>query len=223
MKDDAVIFKGYKEGLQVLFNDEASFDTIKECFISKLDAHRHFFDGSRVKIVFMGKTLQESEKNELKSILYDQYKLTSMEIVEDLPHILEMDDTNENGSKGDELPKGVQEGKSIFIRNTIRNGQRICYDGDVVILGDVNPGAEIIASGNIAVMGTLRGMAHAGATGNQEAVVAAFNLQPTQLRIAGIITRPPEGDCFKPSYPELARIKDNAIIIEPYLSSIRGR
>lgn len=222
MRDDAVIFKGYKEGLQVLFNEEATFKTIKECFISKLDTHRHFFNGSKVKIVFMGKTLQESEKNELKSILYDQYELTSMEIVEDLPHILEVDDESEEGPKGGEVPKGVYEGKSVFIKNTIRNGQRVSYDGDVVILGDVNPGAEIIASGNIAVMGTLRGMAHAGATGNQKAVVAAFNLQPTQLRIAGIITRPPEGDYIKPSYPELARIKDNAIIIEPYLS-IRGR
>ena len=64
--------------------------------------------------------------------------------------------------------------KSVFVSHTLRSGQRIECEGDVVVLGDVNDGAEVIAGGSIAVMGTLRGLAHAGATGRSDVVVAAF-------------------------------------------------
>jgi len=105
---------------------------------------------------------------------------------------------------------------TILVRRTLRSGQSIHYDGNVVVLGDVNPGAEIIASGNIVVMGALRGVAHAGATGDEEAVVTAFRLQPTQLRIASHITRAPDGNHPGPDRPETARIKDGEVIIEAY-------
>jgi len=86
----------------------------------------------------------------------------------------------------------------------------------VVILGDANPGSEIVATGDILVMGALRGMAHAGAEGDVSAIVAAFRLKPTQLRIAEIISRPPEDKEDLPQFPEIARLKDNIIVIEPY-------
>lgn len=108
---------------------------------------------------------------------------------------------------------------ALFVKKTIRSGQIIHNDGNIVILGDVNPGAEIIASGDIIVMGSLRGVAHAGATGNEDAIVMAFRLQPTQLRIANHITRPPDEEVIGPSYPEIAKIKDEAIIIEVYQSN----
>lgn len=106
--------------------------------------------------------------------------------------------------------------QALFVKKTIRSGQIIHNDGHILIMGDVNPGAEIVASGDIIVMGSLRGVAHAGATGNEDAIVMAFRLQPTQLRIANHITRPPDEEVIGPSYPEIARIKDKAIIIEVY-------
>lgn len=108
---------------------------------------------------------------------------------------------------------------TILIKRTIRSGQSIQFDGNVVVLGDVNPGAEIIASGNIVVMGALRGVIHAGATGNEEATVAAFKLQPTQLRIANHITRAPDGEYMAPNHPEIARIRDGVVVIELYQMS----
>ena len=105
---------------------------------------------------------------------------------------------------------------TILIKRTVRSGQSVQFDGNVVVLGDVNPGAEIIASGNIVVMGALRGVIHAGATGNEEATVAAFKLQPTQLRIANHITRAPDGDYMPPNHPEIARIRDGVVVIELY-------
>lgn len=105
---------------------------------------------------------------------------------------------------------------TILIKRTVRSGQCIQYDGNIVVLGDVNPGSELIASGNIVVMGTLRGVVHAGATGNEEATVAAFRLQPTQLRIANHITRAPDGEYLPPDQPEIARIRDGVVVIEAY-------
>ena len=106
---------------------------------------------------------------------------------------------------------------TIMIQRTLRSGQNLHYDGNVVIMGDVNPGAEIVASGHVLVMGALRGLVHAGATGEEEATVTALTLTPTQLRIAAHITRPPDGngaDFVK--LPEVARIKNDVVVIEEY-------
>lgn len=118
--------------------------------------------------------------------------------------------------QGSSWQQAFADDNTILIKRTVRSGQCIQFDGNVVVMGDVNPGSEIIASGNIVVMGALRGVVHAGATGNEEATVSAFKLQPTQLRIANHITRAPDGDYPIPEHPETARIKDGVVVIEIY-------
>lgn len=110
----------------------------------------------------------------------------------------------------------VSEEQTIMVQRTIRSGQRVFYPGNVVVLGDVNPGGEIVAGGNIIVMGAFRGVAHAGAMGDKKAIVAALRLEPSQLRIAGYITRAPEGDFSTLRQPEIARVQDGVVIIEQY-------
>lgn len=111
----------------------------------------------------------------------------------------------------------ISDEQTILIQRTVRSGQRIFYPGNVVVLGDVNPGGEIIAGGNIIVMGTFRGIAHAGALGEEKAVVAALRLEPSQLRIASYVTRAPDGDFSLPQQqPEIARVQDGIVIIEQY-------
>lgn len=105
---------------------------------------------------------------------------------------------------------------TILVQRTLRSGQSIYYNGNVVILGDVNPGAEVTATGNIIVMGFLRGLVHAGAGGDENAVIMAFHLQPTQLRIANHITRPPDNEMIDADYPEMARIKGGVVTIESF-------
>ncbi|GBF34888.1 septum site-determining protein MinC [Desulfocucumis palustris] len=108
---------------------------------------------------------------------------------------------------------------TILIKRTLRSGQRLHYDGNVVVMGDVNPGAEIVASGNVIIMGQLRGVVHAGASGNEKAIVMSFRLAPTQLRIANHITRPPDGDSPETGHPEIASIKNGVVTIEPFHAS----
>ena len=113
--------------------------------------------------------------------------------------------------------------ETILVKRTLRSGQRVFFPGNVVVLGDVNPGAEVIAGGNVLIMGSMRGMVHAGALGSEDAVVAAFRLNPTQLRIANHITRPPEGQASKGNEPEIASIKSGKVIMRISNSDLNGR
>jgi len=103
---------------------------------------------------------------------------------------------------------------TTLICRHLRSGQKIFCEGNLVILGDINPGAEVVAGGNIVVMGTLKGMAHAGAFGDDTAVISAYRLSPTQIRIANHITRPPDGEVIVVSTPETARIRAGKVVIE---------
>ncbi|MDE2572112.1 MAG: septum site-determining protein MinC [bacterium] len=101
-------------------------------------------------------------------------------------------------------------------RGTLRGGQAIRQRGSIVVLGDVNPGAELVATGDIVVVGSLRGIAHAGAQGDASACVFALDLSPTQLRIGPHIAAAPEGERRRNPAPELARVEDGRIVIAPY-------
>ncbi len=106
------------------------------------------------------------------------------------------------------------DGNTTLIRQNLRSGQNFYTRGNVVILGDVNPGAEVVAGGSILVVGALRGMAHAGRFGDEQKIVAALKMQPIQIRIAEHITRPPDGEREERLSPEIAKIKNNRVIIE---------
>ena len=103
----------------------------------------------------------------------------------------------------------------LVARRTLRSGQQLRHPGSIVVIGDVNPGAEIVAGGDVVVWGRLRGTVHAGATGNATALVCALDLAPTQLRIAQYITRSPEGRRRKPQ-PEVARVRNGQIVAESW-------
>ncbi len=117
------------------------------------------------------------------------------------------------------VPEGAQQ--ALVVRRTVRSGQSIRFPGTVVVFGDVNPGGEIIATGDVFVWGRLRGVVHAGADGDESAVVCALELAPTQLRIGSHIARPPEEPrrrrlrLWRPaSRPEVARVHNDTIVVE---------
>jgi septum site-determining protein MinC len=103
---------------------------------------------------------------------------------------------------------------AILVHRTLRSGYSLQNSGHVIILGDVNPGAQIISGGDVIVWGHLRGMVHAGAGGNENAVICALDLAPTQLRIAGEIAITPQRR--GKTLPEMARIVNGQVIAEPW-------
>lgn len=111
------------------------------------------------------------------------------------------------------LASGKIEGGALVFRRTLRNGQIISYPGVVVVIGDVNPGAEIISGEDIFIHGACRGVVHAGIPHQREATITANKLMATQIRIADVIARSPDKREV-PDYPEKAIIKDGKILIE---------
>jgi len=103
---------------------------------------------------------------------------------------------------------------AIVVERTLRSGVNIQHHGHVIIMGDVNPGAEVIAGGNVIVWGRLRGMVHAGAEGNENAYVCALVFEPTQLRIADQIAIPPKKK-WK-SQPEIGLLKEGQVIVQKW-------
>jgi septum site-determining protein MinC len=101
----------------------------------------------------------------------------------------------------------------IIVRRTLRSGQAIRHAGHVTIIGDVNPGAEVVAAGDVIVWGKLLGTVHAGAMGDEEAVVCALQLAPSQIRIGAQIARSPERS-HPPKVPEIASVQKEGIVVE---------
>jgi len=199
MTAEPVIIKGTRDGITIIIETHTDFESIKNAIQEKLRNGKDFFAGGRARIKVKNGSLSDGEYLELERLLKD----------------FNMNLQRQALSKTYIFP-GQLRNRILLLKRTVRSGQKVSYQGTVVILGDVNPGSEIVACGDILVMGVLRGMAHAGADGDMSAIVAAFRLQPTQLRIAGIISRPPEESQEVPQFPEIARLKDKTIIIEPY-------
>ncbi|MDW7674974.1 MAG: septum site-determining protein MinC [Bacillota bacterium] len=237
MAQSNVSIKGNKEGILISFSGQISFPHMKRAIVERLAASEAFLVGAHVSLDLGQNYLTEDQLDLLAQILADNGMI--------LTKVTRGTATNSRvfyfdfGSKGLQkeqeemwvkettedlkLENGSQEllqENTILFQRTLRSGQSIKYPGNVVIVGDVNPGAEIIAGENIIVMGNLRGIAHAGASGNEDAVVTAFRLLPTQLRIANHITRAPDGEKVDPQYPEIARIRNGMVVIELYQPSI---
>ncbi|TJX14776.1 septum site-determining protein MinC [Tissierella creatinini] len=212
MKKDLVAFKGVSEGvyLDVYGSD---LDEIKKELASKFSTSAKFFKGAK----FLGvrsDELSEDDIVDLKLLL--KYKYEFQISNEGIPEYINQYYSSRNEVKPEEPFEGVEEGMTKFVHGTLRSGQEVNYDGNIVVVGDVNPGAFLKAKGNIIVLGSLRGVAHAGIGGNEKSIVAAYSLLPMQLRIADIIVRPPDGD-IQYKLPEVAKIVNGEVFIEPYL------
>lgn len=200
-----ITIKGNKDGLNVYVTSN-NYEYIKNELIKKIQNGKDFFAGCNMTIII--DKLEENHKEELRIELKHMF---------DINVTYSSKEFQEKQEKNEKVFSGIYEGRTKFYKNTIRSGQSFSYNGNVVIIGDVNSGAEVVASGNIIVLGVLRGIAHAGSNGNRRAFVAAYILSPLQLRIADIISRAPDERLEKPKMPEIAKIRDNNIIVEPYL------
>ena len=113
-------------------------------------------------------------------------------------------------------PFDISEHTTKFQHGSLRSGQIIRFRGSVVVLGDVNPGAEILAEGNVIVLGNLKGLVHAGCMGNDKCFICALSLTPSQLRIADKITyMPSDAKQVWGGAPQYAFISDGQIYIAP--------
>ena len=188
-----VILKGRRDGISILLDDKADFDLIRDVLRERVASSRSFFDGAKAVVNFKGRKLSVQEE----AVLLDIIKFESnLEVDKPAP---EEKDPPKNLRLIPASPPGIlpSMGDTFYYRGGVRSGQTIRQNGSVVIIGDVNPGGEIKATGNIIVLGSLKGTAWAGAPGgagsDANCFVSALDFQPTQIRIASVITYIPEG------------------------------
>jgi septum site-determining protein MinC len=202
MGKNDVLIKGTKEGIHLALGEGEDYLTLRRHLQERLRAYARYFHGMEVTLEIGRRRLTPSQLRELEDIITKEHGMRVLRV---------------RGAWEHEAPPSVRvESRSAgVVRRSLRSGQRVLYDGTVVVYGDVHAGAEVVATGDVVVLGTLAGLAHAGARGSEEAVVAALRLVPTQIRIASRIGRPPEGDGGGRG-AEIARVRDGQIVVEPY-------
>ena len=215
--------KGIKEGILITLENQ-SWQDAKKALIDKIKEKQDFFQGAKLVLDVGDTELTEDDLNDACTFLLKQgiflcgvlsKSSRTQDLVKKMGLIAEIEKPMLKHPQNLKPLDTILSGEAaLFIRKTIRSGYRVEYKGHVVVLGDVNPGAEIIASGCVIVWGRLQGTVHAGAEGDQSAVVCALDLSPTLLRIGSkIATTPQDQEVPK---PEIASIMDDQIIAEPW-------
>jgi len=222
---DSVTIKGIRQGLLINL-EEGDWETALRALEARLSANPAFFHGGRVALDVGPRELNRSEIEEARALLaHHQVKLwaivstspTTEAAAQELELVIDLG-LPRPGARKDatgEREEPLIEG--LVVRRTLRSGQSLRHPGHVVIIGDVNPGAEVVAGGDIVVWGRVRGVVHAGALGDEGAVICALDLAPTQLRIAGHIARSPEERQREP-VPETASVREGRIVAVPWHS-----
>lgn len=229
-----VTIKGTTYGFSVFLEESAAFDDICSELREKFKTSAKFFGNAQMAISFDGKEISDAQQRMLIEIMEECSQVRIVCIIE---HNTEREEVEkiyvENTLlKQAERMAPVMEdtvqtqnsGPDIFHKGSLRSGQVLQCEGNLIILGDVNKGATIVAGGNILVIGALLGNVHAGAAGNDNAFILAFNLNPVQIKINELLAIAPdkeEGKMLwkkekeKNTEPRIAFLSEGNIFMEP--------
>lgn len=167
-----------KDEILIKLNEDAERNDIIEGLKKKLPELKKLYKDEKTPIRVTGKILKNKEIDEIQEIIQEKI---DVDVEFDTPKTLGLYSIKKT------FDKKINVSETKFHRGSLRSGQRLESDGSLVILGDVNSGAEIMAADNIVVLGALRGLAHAGAKGNKQAIISAGLLDTVQIRIANIV------------------------------------
>ena len=183
--------KGLRDGLLVSLLD-ASWEDQQSALLAQMDQQPSFFQGARLALDVGSQVLHVNEMVELRDRLSDR-NVVLWAVVSESPTTEQTAQllglaTRISKPRPEETRFGtrdVDDETALFVNKTLRSGTRVEFPGHVVVLGDVNPGAEIVAEGSIIIWGRLRGAVHAGSKGDESAKVCALDFAPLQLTVAG--------------------------------------
>ncbi|MFN3491896.1 MAG: septum site-determining protein MinC [Anaerolineales bacterium] len=186
-----VQIKGIRDGLLATFSD-AVWEDQYSALITTIDDKPSFFQGARLAIDVGNQALKVNDLVELRDQLSER-SVALWAVISESPTTEQTSQllglaTRISKPRPEEQKRFTDtissDDSALFISKTIRSGTRIEYPGNIVIVGDVNPGAEVIAEGSVVVWGRVRGVIHAGVKGNRNAFICALDLSANQLRIA---------------------------------------
>lgn len=200
---NCISIKLKKDEIEIHISDKAEEKEIIECLESKMEELKKLYKEEKTPIFVTGKVLTNEQMKKIEKIITNKIKV---KIEFDSPKVLGL-----HGIKK-AFNKEIESSETKFHKGSLRSGQKVEFDGSVVILGDVNGGAEVIARDNIVVLGMLRGLAHAGAKGNKKAIIAASSIESPQIRISNIVKEMEKEE--EPSRKNYAYVEKESIVIE---------
>ncbi|MFD1362924.1 septum site-determining protein MinC [Lentibacillus salinarum] len=180
-ENQTITIKGTKDGLTLFIDDRGSFDHVLDELADKLSEYHPKKDEPVVPVtVKLGnRYINDRQKQQLHTLIGTHNRFT-------------IDFFDSNVIHRDEALTWKEDSEVKVVNKIVRSGQVLENVGDLLLIGDVNPGGKVISTGNIFVMGNLLGIAHAGANDDRHAVIAASYMKPSQLRIADYISRAPD-------------------------------
>lgn len=217
--------KGIKDGLLITLG-EGEWPDIESALIAHVEDKSAFFQGARVALDVGNHILRAAEMGALRDKLSSKEislwaVISNSPVTEQTAQMLGLA-TRLSTPRPDRVVRPLDTTlvgeNAVFVQRTLRSGFKVAHNGHVIVMGDVNPGAEVVAGGSVIIWGKLRGVVHAGVDGDENAVVCALDMDPTQLRIAGFVATSPHrsGGWLKKIEPEIARVVDGQLISEPW-------
>ncbi|WP_438824643.1 septum site-determining protein MinC [Bacillus sp. JJ1521] len=209
-KQQYVTIKGTKDGLTLHLDDSCSFKELISDLEVKLSLNRRKNDDVPfvpVKVKIGNRFLTQDQEEEVRSVIRNKKHLVVDVIDSDVI----------TKQEAEEMKKKHE---IVSVAKVVRSGQVLKVDGDLMLVGDVNPGATVIAGGNIFILGSLRGIAHAGFYGRKDAIIAASVMKPTQLRIGDIMNRAPDSVQTETNIMECAYVDDSETIVVDRLQQL---
>ena len=216
MQGQEIEVKGIKNGILIEVK-AGDWEERENALLKHIDQNLTFFEGARLVVDLGSRALKSPDLATLRNSLSDRdvklYAILSDSQVterasQDLGLLIKVDQSTPVAEK-QPINSNIEGENAVFLKRTLRSGHKVKHPGHIIVLGDVNPGAELVAGGNIIVWGRLRGVVHAGAMGDTEAVVCSLDLSPTQLRIADKISvSPPKKGKTR---PEIARLENGQV------------
>ena len=193
-----------KDTIMIRISEGAEYKEIIECLNKKIPALKKLYKEEKNPIKVTGKILKNKEIEEIKMIIKNEINVD-----------IEFESPNELGLHGIKkaFEQEIKNSDTKFYKGSVRSGQKIEFEGSLVVLGDVNGGAEVIAGENIVVLGALRGLAHAGAKGNKMAIIATNKLECPQIRIANIVKEIEKEAVENNTYKYVFVDKDEIILV----------
>ena len=207
-----VQIKANRGGFVLVPEPVVSFETVLAYMTQRLTESHHFLKRSKMALDLRQRPFQAEEVQVLQQLLKDKGDIELVEVWlgKDLTSLLQWG--SQQLGVGLTLETTIeQQPAPVIVRVTCRSGTRIESEADCIVLGDVNPGAEIVAAGDIIVFGRLRGVAHAGARGDRAARIWAMSIEPNQLRIADRVAMPPRDAEKRSGRFEMAEIQGETI------------
>jgi septum site-determining protein MinC len=212
--------KGIRDGLLVTFG-KASWSDLVAALLGQVESQPSFFQGARLSLDVGDHALRVADLSVLRDKLSERgislwAVLSTSPLTESTAQNLGLATriTKPNPSVAHTAKEEIPADAAKWVKGPLRSGAKVTHKGSIVVLGDVNPGAEIVAEGSIIVWGRLRGVVHAGVDGNEDVVVCALEMSPTQLRIADKIAISPKK--HGKIQPEEARLVNGQLVAEPW-------